>query len=205
LTSLSASAEQLRAGNFDVQLAVSGRDEIGQLTTSFSAMAQQLRHSFVVLEQHNHQLQEEITERKRAEEVRTQLQEEVMIAQATIREMSTPLIPVDEQTIIMPLIGALDSQRAHQVLNVLLRGIESSHARLAILDITGVPVVDTQVAGMLIQVAQAVRLLGAQVVLTGIRPEVAQSLVGLGIDLRGLHTHSCLADAVALYFQSSQP
>jgi anti-anti-sigma regulatory factor/HAMP domain-containing protein len=205
LTRLSVSAEQLRAGNFDVQLVVSGRDEIGQLTASFSAMAQQLRHSFVVLEQHNHQLQEEIAERKRTEEARTQLQEEVMIAQATILEMSTPLIPIDEQTIVMPLIGALDSQRTEQVLNVLLRGIESSRARLAILDITGVSVVDTQVAGMLIRVAQAVRLLGAQVVFTGIRPEVAQSLVGLGVDLRGLNTHSSLANAVALHVQSSKP
>jgi anti-anti-sigma regulatory factor/HAMP domain-containing protein len=204
LTSLSATAEQIRAGNLDVQLAVSGQDEIGQLTASFSAMAQQLRHSFIVLEQHNHQLQEEIVERKRVEEARTQLQEEVFIAQTTIREMSTPLIPIDERTIVMPLIGALDAQRTQQILNVLLRGIESSHARLAILDITGVPVIDTQVAGMLIQVAQAVRLLGARVVLTGIRPEVAQSLVGLGVDLRGLITHSNLADAVALHFQSSK-
>jgi rsbT co-antagonist protein RsbR len=97
----------------------------------------------------------------------------------------------------MPLIGSVDSRRAQQVIETLLQGIAASGAQVAILDITGVPVVDTQVADALIRAAQAVKLLGAQVVLTGIRPEVAQTLVGLGTDLRGIVTRSSLQSGIA--------
>jgi rsbT co-antagonist protein RsbR len=95
------------------------------------------------------------------------------------------------------LIGAIDSDRARQVLEALLSGIERSQARVAILDITGVPLVDTQVAKSLIVAAQAVRLLGARIVLTGIRPEVAQTLVGLGVDLGDIVTHSTLQSGIS--------
>jgi rsbT co-antagonist protein RsbR len=97
----------------------------------------------------------------------------------------------------MPLIGAFDSARAGQVLATLLHGIERSRARVAILDITGVPLVDTQVAKELLTAAQAVRLLGAQIVLTGIRPEVAQTLVGLGVDLSAIVITSTLQNGIA--------
>jgi rsbT co-antagonist protein RsbR len=97
----------------------------------------------------------------------------------------------------MPLIGSVDSRRAQQVIETLLEGIAGSSARVAILDITGVPVVDTQVANALIRAAQAVKLLGAQVVLTGIRPEVAQTPVGLGTDLSGVVTRSSLQSGIA--------
>jgi anti-anti-sigma regulatory factor/HAMP domain-containing protein len=197
LTSLSVAADQLGAGDLNVPLVVAGRDEIGRLSSSFSAMTGQLRHSFATLEERNSLLQQEIDERKRVEEARTHLQAEVALAQATILEMSTPLIPIDAQTIVMPLIGAMDTQRSQQVLSTLLQGIETSRAQVAIVDITGVPVIDTQVAGVLLRLAQAVRLLGAQVVLTGIRPEVAQSLVGLGVDMRELGTYSTLEQAIA--------
>jgi rsbT co-antagonist protein RsbR len=143
---------------------------------------------------------EDITERKRAEEARRQAiaQEETIRAQqAMLAELSTPLIPLNEQVMVMPLIGAVDSARAQQVLETLLQGIAGSGAQVAILDITGVAVVDTQVANALIRAAQAVKLLGAQVVLTGIRPEVAQTLVGLGADLSGIVTRSNLQSGIA--------
>jgi rsbT co-antagonist protein RsbR len=114
-----------------------------------------------------------------------------------IAELSTPLIPISDSVVVMPLIGAVDARRAQQVLETLLMGIGSTGADVAILDITGVPVVDTMVANGLIQAAMAVRLLGAQVMLTGIRPEVAQTLVGLGVDLRGIVTHSTLQSGIA--------
>jgi PAS domain S-box-containing protein len=140
----------------------------------------------------------DLTERKRAEAERVQLQEQIIGAQAAaLAELSTPLIPISDQVLAMPLIGAIDTQRAQQVLAALLRGIEESRARIAILDITGVPVVDTQVAKTLIIAAQGVRLLGAEIVLTGIRPEVAQTLVGLGIDLGGIITRSTLQRGIA--------
>jgi rsbT co-antagonist protein RsbR len=132
------------------------------------------------------------------QEKRARLQEDIIQAQAAaIRELSTPLIPVSDDVLAMPLIGALDSARARDVLDKLLTGLSASRAHTVILDITGVPIVDTQVANVLIRAAQAVQLLGAQVVLTGMRPEVAQTVVGLGINLDSLVTRSSLQTGIA--------
>ena len=140
----------------------------------------------------------DVTDQKQVEAERTRLQNEIIQTQAAmLAELSTPLIPIDSQVMVMPLIGTLDSRRAQQVIDALLAGISESHARVAIIDITGVPIVDTQVANGLIRAAQSVKLLGAQVVLTGIRPEVAQTLVGLGADLSGLITRSSLQTGIA--------
>ncbi len=97
----------------------------------------------------------------------------------------------------MPLIGAIDSARAQQIMETLLEGVAQHRSDVVILDITGVQVVDTQVANALLQAAQAVKLLGAQVILTGIRPHIAQTLVSLGVDLRGIVTRSTLQTGVA--------
>lgn len=126
------------------------------------------------------------------------LQEQVIAAQqAALRELSTPLIPVADDIVVMPLIGSVDSGRAQQVIESLLSGVSDTRARTAILDITGVSVVDTQVANGLIRAAQAVKMLGATVILTGIRPEVAQPLVQLGVDLSDIVTRSRLKDGIA--------
>ena len=136
---------------------------------------------------------EDVTETKANEAERIRLQDEIIRAQeAALSELSTPLIPISEQIVVMPIIGTVDTGRAQQVLQTLLTGVDLHHAAFVILDITGVPVVDTQVANALLHAAQAVKLLGAQVVLTGIRPEVAQTVVQLGIDLRHLVTRSTL-------------
>lgn len=130
--------------------------------------------------------------------------DEVIRAQeAALRELSTPLIPLSDTAVVMPLIGSIDSTRARQIMETLLEGIASNAANLVILDITGVPIVDTQVANGLIQAAQAAKLLGARVVLTGIRPEVAQTLVGLGVDLRGIVTRSTLQSGIAYALRAS--
>jgi anti-anti-sigma factor len=140
----------------------------------------------------------DLTERKREAEERARLQERIIQAQAaTLAELSTPLIPISDQVMVMPLVGAIDSDRARQVQETLLRGIERSRARVAILDITGVPVVDTQVARSLVAAAQALRLLGARMMLTGIRPEVAQTLIELGVDLGDIVTQSSLQSGIA--------
>lgn len=141
---------------------------------------------------------QDITERKRAEEERLALQEAVITAQqAALRELSTPLIPLTDNVVVMPLIGSMDSARAQQVISTLLDGVATHRATTAILDITGVPVVDTQVANTMLRAAQAVKLLGAQVILTGIRPEVAQTLVGMGADLSGMTTRGSLQSGIA--------
>jgi rsbT co-antagonist protein RsbR len=98
---------------------------------------------------------------------------------------------------VMPLIGAIDTQRAQQIMETLLDGAAQHQARLVILDITGVQVVDTQVAQTFIQAAQAVKLLGAQVMLTGIQPQIAQTLVHLGVDLRDIQTQSSLQAGIS--------
>jgi anti-anti-sigma regulatory factor len=111
--------------------------------------------------------------------------------------MSTPLIPITEQIMIMPLIGTMDTQRAQLVLETALAGAQSNRAQVVIIDITGMRHVDTNVASTLINTAKALRLLGAQAILTGIRAEIAQTLVSLGIDLGTIVTRGTLQSGIA--------
>jgi rsbT co-antagonist protein RsbR len=135
----------------------------------------------------------DISDRKRVAAERISLQAQVISSQeAIIRELSTPLIPIDDGIAVMPLVGRLDKVRAQQLLERLLAGVTAHQARTVIVDITGVPVVDADVADALVRAAQAVKLLGAQAVLTGIRPEVAQTLVEIGADLQHIVTRSSL-------------
>jgi anti-anti-sigma regulatory factor len=149
-----------------------------------------LRSQREQLRQANQTLAEQYAEQQ-------QLQDQVNQAQAALlAELSTPLIPISEHIVVMPLIGAIDARRSQQVLETLLEGINENQAQVVILDITGVAVVDTHVANGLLQAARAARLLGAEVILTGIRPEVAQAVIGLGVDMRGIVTHSTLQKGI---------
>jgi rsbT co-antagonist protein RsbR len=144
----------------------------------------------------------DVTERKRQEAEHRRLQDEVIAMQAaTLAELSTPLIPISGNIVAMPLIGAIDAARAGRIMDTLLSGITETRARTAILDITGVAVVDTQVADALLRAARAVRLLGAEVILTGIRPDVAQTLVSLGTNLEGIVTRGTLQSGIAFAMQ----
>ncbi len=115
---------------------------------------------------------------------------------STIYELSVPVLPISAGTLVMPLVGALDSARLLQVRERALQVIQRSSARQLLLDITGVPIVDSQVAQELLSTVQAARLLGAEVWLVGIRPEVAQAIVELGLDLRDLRTSTDLQMAL---------
>lgn len=146
----------------------------------------------------NERLQVELTERTRAEQERAALQEQIIAAQERrMAEMSTPFLPITDQIMVMPLIGTLDSSRAEQVLEVALHGAQSRRAKVVILDITGIKDADGQVADTLIRTASALRLLGTEAILTGLRPEIARALVTLGIDLDTLTTRGTLQSAVA--------
>lgn len=114
-----------------------------------------------------------------------------------LERMSSPILPIAVGVVVLPLIGQFDASRAERVLDAVLTGVASHAARVVILDITGVSRADAAFAGSLLQISQAVRLLGAEVVLTGMTPTIAQILVGLGIDLRGLTTRGTLQDGVA--------
>ncbi|MFN3373806.1 MAG: STAS domain-containing protein [Chloroflexus sp.] len=113
-----------------------------------------------------------------------------------IRELSVPVLPVRDTTLVMPLIGAIDTARLSDMQQHALEQIEQTGARELLIDVTGVPVIDTQVAKGLIQLVEAARLMGTRVMLAGIRPEVAQTLVSLGVDLSNIRTFSTLQAAL---------
>ncbi|WP_437940098.1 AAA family ATPase [Sorangium sp. So ce341] len=144
------------------------------------------------------QLELELDERSRAERERAALQEEIIAVQdERLKELSTPLIPISDRVVVMPLIGTMDARRAEQVLATALHGVQASGADVVILDITGIKQVDAGVACTLVRTASALRLLGAKAVLTGVRAEVAQALVGLDVDLRGIVTLGTLQSGIA--------
>src|SRR6266446_9060873 len=103
--------------------------------------------------------------------------------QEAIRELSTPVLQVRERLLILPIIGVIDGQRARQLTEQLLRGIRTNRAKVVIVDITGVPAIDSAVANHLVQTVEASRLMGASVIITGLSSEIAQTLVTIGVDL----------------------
>jgi anti-anti-sigma regulatory factor len=148
------------------------------------------------IELRNSQLEQE--RERLADTVRQLEAEQTERAQlsATLRELSLPLIPVLEGVLVLPLIGAFDSARVAEFTSVLLGGIERAHARLVLIDITGMPLLDTAGAAGLLQGIRAAALLGARCVLVGVRPEIAESLVSLGVPLDELTTAATLQQAV---------
>ncbi len=108
--------------------------------------------------------------------------------QDAIRELSTPVLQVRERLLILPIIGVLDNQRARQLTEQLLRGIRTHRARVVVVDITGVPSVDSSVANHLVQAVDASRLMGAGVIITGLSSDIAQTLVTIGVDLSKMNT-----------------
>jgi rsbT co-antagonist protein RsbR len=108
--------------------------------------------------------------------------------QATIHELSTPVLQVREQLLILPIIGILDSKRATQLTEQLLGAISSNRARVVVIDVTGVPTIDQTVANHIVETVRACRLMGAGIIITGLSPEIAQTLVTLGVDLSMMNT-----------------
>lgn len=116
----------------------------------------------------------------------------VSMQKIALQELSAPLIPVFEKITIMPLIGTIDTERARLIMENLLTGVVKHRADVVLIDITGVPVVDTMVAHHIIEAAEAVRLVGARCMIVGIRPEIAQTIINLGIQLNHITTTSTL-------------
>lgn len=125
------------------------------------------------------------------EEVIQRQQEEML-------ELSTPVVKLWEGVLALPMIGTLDSQRTQVVMESLLQRIVETGSEIAIIDITGVPTVDTLVAQHLLKTVTAIRLMGADAIISGVRPQIAQTIVHLGLDLQGIVTKANLADALAL-------
>lgn len=131
---------------------------------------------------------------KAREEVIVRQQEEML-------ELSTPVVKLWDGVLALPMIGTLDSARTQIVMESLLQKIVENEAEIAIIDITGVPTVDTLVAQHLLKTVTAIRLMGADCIISGIRPQIAQTIVHLGVDLQGVMTKSTLADALAQAFK----
>jgi rsbT co-antagonist protein RsbR len=131
------------------------------------------------------------TYQKSREEVINRQQREML-------ELSTPVVKLWEGILALPMIGTLDSARTQVVMETLLQKVVETGAQIAILDITGVPTVDTLVAQHLLKTVTALRLMGAECIISGVRPQIAQTIVHLGVDLQGVTTKANLADALAL-------
>jgi anti-anti-sigma regulatory factor len=121
-----------------------------------------------------------------------------MHTQRRMRELSTPVVKVRERVLLLPIVGTVDSQRAEEIMQTLLDRVGAEQTRAVILDVAGVPVMDTAVADSLIKAALAVKLLGAQTILTGIGASTAKTMVHLGIDVSAVHTRSRLTDGIDL-------
>jgi anti-anti-sigma regulatory factor len=161
----------------------------GELQQTQAGLEQRVAERTAELAQANVEAEQTLRDLQHALTARDQLS-------AAIRDISSPVVPVLPGIVIMPLIGAIDTERASIITSTLLTALERQRAEVAILNVTSVPLVDTQVAKVLINTAAAARLLGVETILVGLRPELAQTIVGLGVELRGLQTRADLADGV---------
>jgi rsbT co-antagonist protein RsbR len=123
--------------------------------------------------------------------------------QMELLELSTPVVKLWDGILALPMIGTLDSARTQIVMESLLQKIVETESQIAIIDITGVPTVDTLVAQHLLKTVTAIRLMGADCIISGVRPQIAQTIVHLGVDLQGVTTKANLADALALALKRS--
>jgi rsbT co-antagonist protein RsbR len=118
--------------------------------------------------------------------------------QAAIRELSTPVVKVHDRILLLPIVGTVDTQRAHQIMETVLVQVVEQQAKVMILDIAGVPVVDTKVADHILKTTAAVQLLGSQTILTGISASVARTVVQLGVEITRMHTRAKLSEGIEL-------
>lgn len=182
IEALHVTSSKLAAGDFTARVPVARNDELGRLATAFNTMAELIQERTGALEGHNTQLLE-------ANERQRQLLE-------TIKQLSTPLLPLTDDVVVLPIVGHVDSSRAQDIMTTLLRGVAERRARIAILDISGIVTVDTHVMALLLQPVQAVRLLGADVLLAGISAQMAQVIVEQGVQLGDLRTYQNLQMAL---------
>lgn len=197
IQALRSSVARFTHGEHSARANIMHQDEVGSLALAFNEMADtiaqqsaELRRQYDVAEAAR--LEAEAAQRRIAEQLAV-----ISEQQGVIREMSVPVLPLSASVLVIPLVGALDTARLSVLQQQSLEAIERASTRHLILDVTGVPVIDTQVAQGLLRVVQAARLLGAKVALAGVRPEVAQTMVSLGITLEWTATYASLQSAIA--------
>jgi rsbT co-antagonist protein RsbR len=145
-------------------------------------------------------------EQEQSSAFRRELEEKLLIVEkqrAAIRELSTPIIELWEGVLCLPVVGIMDTARSTEMTNSLLQAITSKKARFAILDITGIEVMDTGTVDHFMRMAKSIRLLGAECALTGISPHIAQTVVQMGIEMDEIKTERSLRDALVRFVQRS--
>jgi rsbT co-antagonist protein RsbR len=172
-------------------------DEFGELEMAFTVFVEELSGAKTALkdtlskhEQANREL-----------EMKLQM---IEMQQAAIRDLSTPIIEVWAGVLCLPVVGLVDSQRSAEMTETLLEMIVAKQARTAIVDITGIDVMDTKTADHFIKMAKAVRLLGSECILSGINPSIAQTLTQIGVDLNGIRTMRNLRDALQAHLRDTE-
>jgi anti-anti-sigma factor len=188
LTQLTAASQAVATGNLAQSVVVHGQDEMATLAATFNQMTRALVERTTELEHTLADLQASVA-------TRDQLS-------ITVRMLASPVIPVMEGILVMPLIGAIDSARAAHMMETILHAVDQQHAQVVLLDVTGVPLVDTYVAQALLHIMRAVQLLGAKTMLVGLRPELAQTIVGLGLNLSALVTYANLQEGIRAAMQN---
>jgi rsbT co-antagonist protein RsbR len=175
----------------------SEKDEFSELETAFSIFVRELGEA-------KSELNLALTQQEAANRELEAKLETIEMQQAAIRELSTPIIEVWAGVLCLPVVGVVDSQRSAEMTETLLETIVAKQARMAIVDITGIDVMDTKTADHFIKMARAVRLLGAECIVSGINPGIAQTLTHIGVDLTGVRTLRSLRDALQLYLRETE-
>lgn len=182
LGALAVQADAVAGGQLDQEVAVTSADEIGGLQRSFKAMIDNLRGQRAAIEQRNAELEASLATQRQL--------------LSTVHDLSTPLLPVLEGVVVLPIVGHLDAARARELTATLLEGVARQRARMAILDITGLATVDAEIIALLIESMQAVELLGARAALAGISAEMARIMVRQEVNLQSLATYADLRTAI---------
>lgn len=177
------------AGDLDIRIKSDFEDDLTGIEEAINILIDDLTH----------ELKQSISMQKELEEKLKKIQEQqktIVQQQDDLMELSSPVSKVWDNILILPVIGTLDSQRTQVMMENLLQKIVDTGCTMAILDITGVPTVDTQVANHLLKTVTSARLLGADCIISGISPAIAQTIVHLGIDLSAIRTKATLQDAM---------
>ncbi|MEM8531122.1 MAG: STAS domain-containing protein [Chloroflexota bacterium] len=200
LLALTKQAERVADGNLNVRVDdIAGNHEVGRLGRAFNHMTEQLSAQQAAIATRTTELEQANTQQHAlVEQLQKSLEEQETLDQ-TVRELSVPTIPILPGVLVVPLVGAFDERRAQNLQNRVLSTTEQQRIAHVLLDVTGVPVIDTQVAQMIIHITNSLQLLGAQPSLIGIRPEVAQTLIHLGIKFEHLSIYADLQSAIEHY------
>ncbi len=178
---------KVAAGDFSVRFDEDEDDPFYEAAEAFNIMLEDVDYMNQELAEKNEKLEEKL--------------EVIENQKEAMQELATPSVQLWDGVLTLPIIGVLDSQRTQQMMEVLLDEIVSKEARYVIIDITGVGYVDTKTADHLVKISKAVQLLGSKCIITGMQPEVSNTLVQIGVDLEGLLTMRNIADALRYVFE----